>query len=53
MTRQSLADPNASAKLEEHLKVVEEWLATWRIRVNEQKCKHNNIANLTEETVQL
>lgn len=30
----------ASGVLEEHLAFVEEWLANWRLNVNEQKCKH-------------
>lgn len=30
----------ASMVLNEHLRMVETWLSNWRIKVNEQKCKH-------------
>jgi len=30
----------ATARLSEHLAVVEKWLADWRIKINKQKCKH-------------
>ncbi|KAH8304185.1 hypothetical protein KR059_003036, partial [Drosophila kikkawai] len=30
----------ATAQLANHLKVVEKWLSDWRIKINEQKCKH-------------
>ncbi|KAH8357532.1 hypothetical protein KR084_011678, partial [Drosophila pseudotakahashii] len=30
----------ATAQLADHLVVVEKWLSDWRIKINEQKCKH-------------
>ena len=30
----------ATKVLQQHLKQIEEWLAKWRIKVNENKCKH-------------
>ena len=29
-----------SKSILDHLILIEEWLANWRIKVNEQKCKH-------------
>ncbi|KAH8315910.1 hypothetical protein KR074_001816, partial [Drosophila pseudoananassae] len=30
----------ATTQLANHLTIVERWLSDWRIKINEQKCKH-------------